>query len=192
MAFPPDNFDAALTVARVHIEMKKKGVKCGECNLCCTVMRVEMAPVANTFKPAHVKCSKACKAGCSIYENKPYSCDSFICLWIMMSLLKDDFPMKWRPDKIGAVIDMNDVGNLTVHLKHNNAWRMEGELRECLFYLLEMVPFLILDRPSEPPILLRPGGYTEDLIEITASASGFKRFRTKTPEELLADQSSNK
>lgn len=181
-----DSPEAERAVKRVHEEMRARGVKCGDCNLCCTVMRVEMAPVHDGFKPANEKCRHACKAGCSIYENKPSSCNSFICLWITMRLFISDFPMKWRPDKIGAVIDCNEVGTLTVHLKYDNAWQRKGDLHDCLMYVANKFDHVVLSRPTADPLLFHRDGSTEELIELQKTDRGFRQYRTKFPHEKVA------
>lgn len=66
--------------------------KCGECSLCCKVLRVN-----SLDKPTGTWCQHA-RPGCAIYEDRPVECRAFSCLWLL-GLFKDGD----RPDKVGGV-----------------------------------------------------------------------------------------
>lgn len=79
--------------------MTDKKRNCGSCQLCCTLM-----PVADIElkKPALQRCKHLrFKKGCSIYENRPFSCASWSCAWLTNDL-PSDMP---RPDRCGYVVD---------------------------------------------------------------------------------------
>ena len=71
---------------------------CGECSLCCTVLRVD--PLA---KLAGTPCTHLGRggAGCSIYAARPPICREYRCLWLRGGLAPED-----RPDRLGAVLDL--------------------------------------------------------------------------------------
>lgn len=179
----------AATIAEIQARLKAKGRGCGDCTACCTIMRVDMAPIAPTHKPERVKCTHECKAGCSIYENKPDSCTAFMCLWLATQLFDDPMPDRWRPDRVGAVVDVNELGVMTVHLKHEVAYEREGPLRDLLYYVtgadtqLFDSRFAVLDRPSGEHLFYHRNGTTEDLVPCGIGSNGLKQFRTKFPGE---------
>ncbi|MCP5381448.1 MAG: hypothetical protein H6912_03695 [Kordiimonadaceae bacterium] len=43
------------------------------------------------------------KGGCSIYQTRPATCAGWYCAWRFSDVIKDD----WRPDKLGALIDIS-------------------------------------------------------------------------------------
>src|SRR3546814_7728190 len=53
--------------------LRARGASCGDCNLCCTIMAVDMATLPEPNKPARARCGHMCKSGCSIYDAKPDS-----------------------------------------------------------------------------------------------------------------------
>jgi hypothetical protein len=61
-----------------------KGRACGECSLCCKVMRVdEIAKHPGTW-------CKDCapgKGGCKIYATRPTACRDFLCSWLIQAEL---------------------------------------------------------------------------------------------------------
>jgi hypothetical protein len=179
--------DERAQIDELMARLKELRRGCGTCQACCTIMRVDMTPLDAPPKPERQRCGHLCSAGCRIYDAKPDSCTSFMCLWLAMELFENRLPAAWRPDHIGAVVDVNPIGVMTVHLKHEERWRREGPLRDMLIYLAGNEPnrhgFVVLDRPSGNHLLFRANGSTEDLIPCGVNAAGFKEFRTKYPWE---------
>ncbi len=86
--------------------------QCGECNLCCKVLRV-VDPLVNFDKPANVWCPHVeLGKGCTIYDTRPKPCQEFKCLWLL-NLVGD----KWHPlkTKVVAAIGSSKFGE-TVYL----------------------------------------------------------------------------
>lgn len=66
-------------------------------------------------KPQNVWCSHFQKnVGCSIYPDRPKSCQAFACLWLTAPQLGDE----WKPDKCGMVLirETSGAGGLTVQV----------------------------------------------------------------------------
>lgn len=179
----------AETLQLVRDKLAEKGKGCGECTACCTLLAVDMRPVAQAPKPERVKCTYVCKAGCSIYGNKPESCTVFICMWLATQMFDDEMPERWRPDKVGAVVDVNELGVITAHLKHEVAFEREGPLRDMLNHMTTVespihdARFAVLDRPSGNHLLYHKGGRTEVLVACGIGPAGHKQYRTKFPGE---------
>lgn len=175
----------AAKIAGLQGRLKASGRGCGDCSACCTLMRVDMVPVAADHKPERTRCGYQCKSGCSIYEAKPESCTTFMCLWLAMELFENRMLREWRPDRVGAVVDVNEVGTITVHLKHENRWQRDGELRDMLLWLaqgksmFDTNVFVVLDRPSGEHLLFKGDGTTEELVPCGVGPDGLKQFRTK-------------
>lgn len=189
---PHDATDAEkrAKVDELHARLRAKGRGCGTCQACCTIMRVDMAPVAEVHKPERTRCGHLCSAGCKIYDTKPESCTVFMCLWLAMELFEDRMLKEWRPDRVGAVVDVNEVGTITVHLKHENRWQKQGPLRDMLLWLAQgqsmfnQNVFVVLDRPSGEHLLFKANGQTEELIACGVGPDGLKVFRTKYEHEM--------
>ena len=127
--------EATEMLAGLHDRLRARGRGCGECTACCTIMRVDMSPVETAHKPERVKCTHECRTGCAIYDKKPDSCTAFMCLWLASQVFDGNMPDRWRPDRVGAVLDVNELGIMTVHLKHEVAFEREGPLRDLLHYV---------------------------------------------------------
>ena len=78
---------------------KGKDRKCGECTACCTTHGIR-----EIDKPAMKECEHVCDKGCSIYETRPESCARYECAW-----LQGMFDDKFRPDKCGTVVEMQNT-----------------------------------------------------------------------------------
>lgn len=71
---------------------------CGECTLCCTVLRVDALKKLGGVACTHLHSETG---GCGIYQERPRICRSYRCLWLQGGLDEED-----RPDRIGAVLDL--------------------------------------------------------------------------------------
>jgi hypothetical protein len=132
--------------------------RCGECALCCTVLRVdELGKLGGT----------PCRAlredghGCSIYERRPGVCRRYRCLWLSGSLREED-----RPDRLGAVLDLvPGAGNMRLEIREAvpGAFDRSPRLREIADAYREAVAVRISDvadvmDPDRPFRLLLAGG----------------------------------
>ena len=70
---------------------------CGECSLCCTLLRVDELEKLGGTPCAH----QLAAGGCGIYPERPGICREYHCLWLRGGLEEAD-----RPDRLGAVIDV--------------------------------------------------------------------------------------
>jgi hypothetical protein len=95
--------EAAPNVGRIEIGEGKDRVivadakpvrKCAGCTLCCTV-----AGINELAKPPLVPCRHLKGHGCGIYPNRPKSCSSFACGWLL-----GNWDERFRPDKVGAYV----------------------------------------------------------------------------------------
>lgn len=58
---------------------------CGDCTVCCTHLAINDLPEP---KPRGVTCLHAAAGPCAIYKDRPPSCQTFFCLWML----------GWMPD----------------------------------------------------------------------------------------------
>lgn len=104
----------------------KRPKSCGPCGLCCKVFAVE-----ELAKPMGAPC-RHFGAGCTIYADRPASCRSFECVWLM----DPEMPHRFRPDQTKVVLDQDAQGErLIARCDPANpmAWRrnpMHGALRD--------------------------------------------------------------
>lgn len=71
---------------------------CGECSLCCTVLRVDELDKLGGIPCVHQ--DRGAK-GCSVHARRPGICRAYRCLWLSGGLTETD-----RPDRLGAVLDV--------------------------------------------------------------------------------------
>ena len=85
--------------ANGHVEIADRieERECGGCTFCCKAKGIDDL---DPPKPSWEICQHACEAGCSIYEERPRSCQVYACAW-RMGIGRDSA----RPDKIGVMID---------------------------------------------------------------------------------------
>ena len=142
---------------------------CGECSLCCTVLRVDpLAKLAGT----PCSCLRAGGAGCSIYANRPPICREYRCLWLRGGLDRED-----RPDRLGAVFDLWARGTdvrLDIRQTAPGNFDRSPRLRQIAARYRETMPVRITDlddvlNPDHPFRVLLPDGTENrvrgDLIE---------------------------
>ena len=80
--------------------------KCGDCRLCCRVMRVESIP-EKFDKPQGEWCEHAFNGGCRIHAALPKSCATFRCAWLAGALGGRE-----RPDRVQLVVALeHSVGD---------------------------------------------------------------------------------
>lgn len=78
--------------------------QCGECSLCCTVLRVDALA-----KLGGIPCVQLADplrgGGCRIHASRPAVCRRYRCLWLQGGLAEHE-----RPDRLGAIVDLQAGG----------------------------------------------------------------------------------
>ena len=79
-------------------EHAKLGRQCGDCSLCCKVLRIP-----ELSKPTNQWCDH-CRPGqgCAIYETRPKVCREFECQWLTDLAIGEE----WRPTRSKMVLRM--------------------------------------------------------------------------------------
>lgn len=77
---------------------KKPSRECGNCSLCCTLLRVDELKKLGGRSCVHQDIENK---GCSIHPIRPLICRAYRCLWLSGGLSQQD-----RPDRLGAVLDV--------------------------------------------------------------------------------------
>ncbi|MCB2090639.1 MAG: hypothetical protein KDF58_04260 [Alphaproteobacteria bacterium] len=78
--------------------------ECGDCTICCHHIPINQP---DFVKLPNVNCEHLLKnGGCSIYQTRPATCAGWYCGWRHSEVFKDD----WRPDKLGALIEISLKG----------------------------------------------------------------------------------
>lgn len=76
------------------------GRSCGECTACCKFFAVpEVGKHGAEWCPRCVL-----GKGCTIYQDRPFACREFTCIW-----LNGKGDESFRPDRLGVMIDTTDV-----------------------------------------------------------------------------------
>lgn len=134
--------------------------KCGECTLCCTMLKVRMAPVHDVLKSAHTKCYYQCTGGCLIYNEKPDACEAFKCVWLASQTMPQSIQMsaRLRPDRCGVVLEFNNQSSITAHCESMDY--IEGELLYKLHGFRERGLTVLISTPNVN-LQLDQDGFTE-------------------------------
>ena len=130
---------------------------CGECTLCCTVLRVDALRKLGGVACTHLVSDTG---GCGIYSDRPRICRSYRCLWLQGGLDEGD-----RPDKLGAVLDLltaAGTARLSVRELVPGAADENDRLRVVIERYREAIPVRISDvhdvmSPNAPFRVLLPG-----------------------------------
>ena len=74
--------------------------ECGDCSLCCKLLGIY-----ELDKPAGKWCVNARLpgGGCNIYHDRPHSCRTFACGWLVNSTFGDH----WHPKRAKMIVSMN-------------------------------------------------------------------------------------
>lgn len=147
-------------MSAVHTEGDGRGFtppqvkSCGECSLCCKILRINVLE-----KPAGVWCHHFAKGkGCSTHATAPGECRKFQCYWSISDLLGED----WRPDRSKLVIWSNTPGRIIVDVDpaHANAWRHEPYLSQLRAWSNRerSAPLEVLVRIGERMLVVFPEG----------------------------------
>jgi uncharacterized cysteine cluster protein YcgN (CxxCxxCC family) len=97
------------------------GRRCGDCSLCCKLIRVDAFTKAPGIWCTH--CAPG-NGGCRIYDNRPAECRDFHCAWLASPSLGEE----WRPSRCKLVLRVESEGALiAVHVDPSDpaAWRRE-------------------------------------------------------------------
>ena len=147
---------------------------CGECSLCCTVLRVdELRKLGGT--PCRAL-ARAPAHGCSIHATRPEICRTYRCLWLQGAFEEED-----RPDRLGAVLDLlGDAGvaRLAVREASPGAVDRSPRLREIVEQYRGFMPVRVASaadvmNPDAPFRLFLPEGeerlVSGDRVEVRRS-----------------------
>ncbi len=131
--------------------------ECGECDLCCTVLRVDDLAKRGGQRCRH----QQERGGCGIYATRPGICRAYRCLWLRGGLEEPE-----RPDRLGAVVDLVTEGETTllaIREAERGAFERSPRLRAIAERYRATLPVRISDvdevmDPDAPFRLLLPGG----------------------------------
>ena len=112
--------------------MQAPGRECGSCSMCCKLLGVE-----ELAKPTGVWCKHVSPGkGCSIHDERPASCRSFNCFWLVNPYLGPE----WKPDRSKFVIWQGPSGEwiLSVDPGNPNSWRQPQYIRQLRIVAAQM------------------------------------------------------
>lgn len=90
-----------MTSLRIGTTVPNRG--CGQCTVCCRIPEISDPELT---KPAGEPCINLSKhIGCSIYESRPATCKTWLCLWRELSWLTDEC----RPDRLGIFFNLEST-----------------------------------------------------------------------------------
>ena len=107
-------------MATIDLPTIVPGRACGTCAMCC-----KLPYIAELQKPVGVWCKHIVLGrGCGIYDERPHSCRSFFCLWMLNPTLGPE----WKPERAKFMLHpQGNSGNLQVSVDQNfpTAWTKE-------------------------------------------------------------------
>jgi hypothetical protein len=144
---------------------------CGACSLCC-----KLSYITELNKPIDTWCPHARpgNGGCSIYPDRPRSCQDFVCGWLGGEL---GLPDEWFPARCKMIISPRVPGRnvteqgflITVDPAYPNAWRREPYYEQLLALARQTFVVIRIGRRS---IGLKADGSEEQAIETQAWIEG--------------------
>lgn len=165
---------------------------CGDCQLCCRLL-----PTEEIAKPENQRCRhQKSYCGCTIYPNRPLSCQLWSCRW----LLDDDMGDQPRPDRSHIVVDMmpdvirakdNNTGVTTtmpvivvwIDPAHRHAYKTDVFLR---YVKRQTVPVLIrYGSRDNGGVLFPPATTGQDTVAWHSSELGADMPRTLREKAAL-------
>jgi hypothetical protein len=165
---------------------------CGECSLCCTVLRVdEIAKLGGTPCIHLLPSDDAGDGCCGIHDTRPGICRGYRCLWLRGRLGEQD-----RPDRLGAVLDLVPTGTglrLSIREAHPGVFDRSKRLQEIAADFREHLPVRITDvhdvlDPDRPFRVLLAAGQeqkvTGDVVTTLQDGVETESRRSPWPERL--------
>ena len=161
---------------------------CGDCTLCCTVLRVDEIGKLGGEDCVH----QQAHGGCAIYSTRPNVCRGYRCLWLSGGLGDAD-----RPDRLGAVLDLLHPGiDQTLRIREAEPGAFDGSprLQEIAAHYRASMPVRITDTgdvldPERPYRVLLPDGDEQrvsgDRIEIFRDGHCVEERRLPWPERSV-------
>jgi Fe-S-cluster containining protein len=127
---------------------------CGECTLCCTLLRVDELRKLGGSPCVHLRRPPEAP-GCGVHAHRPRICRAYACVWLSGALDEED-----RPDRLGAVLDLVSEGHLTrlrVHEAAPGAYERSPRLQAIVARYRASLPVRIGDarRPLDPDAPVR-------------------------------------
>ena len=111
---------------------------CDGCSECCTTHEVVFDDGTPT-KQVGQRCSYLTESdGCSIYDKRPQSCRSYVCLWASGLI-----PPHLKPDKVFAVLTVAE--NIIVVKETKTDAHRRGALRKFLSSMIEKGVLVAID-----------------------------------------------
>jgi hypothetical protein len=124
---------------RVTGATQTRNRQCGECSLCCTVLRVDEIAKLGGTRCQHVRDG----GGCGIHAQRPGICRAYECLWLRGKLRDGD-----RPDRLGAVLDLVPTGGalrLSIRQASPNLFDNSPRLQQIAAEFREHTPVRVTD-----------------------------------------------
>ncbi len=159
---------------------------CGDCDLCCTLLRVDELRKLGGAPCRH---QRSAPPGCGIHPTRPAVCRAYRCLWLGGALDEPD-----RPDRLGAVLDVVASGaavELRVHEASPGVFDRSPRLREIAERYRASMPVRIShsgDVLDEGRVVrvLHPGGeerrYEGDRVLVLRGGTAVSQRRLAWPE----------
>lgn len=172
--------------------MQEPGIaerECGECSLCCTVLRVDPLRKLGGVDCVHQDVDGP---GCAIHAERPSLCRRYACLWRRGSLAFED-----RPDRLRAVLDLVSDGTtlrLEIHEAEPGVFAQSPRLRAIAEGHRATIPVRVSDAgdvldEDRPVLWLLPGGEEKmvrgEWTETRAPDGAISRRRLRAPARLL-------
>ena len=89
---------------------------CGGCTVCC---KTHIGDEMKTTGDEYCDCCQIGK-GCSIYEERPFTCEVYRCIWVCGKGEESD-----RPDRLKIVMDLKGVSFYEEEIVAINFWEVE-------------------------------------------------------------------
>lgn len=94
--------------------------KCGDCNACCRVLKIEELNLPEFTACSHLRPGYK---GCTIHSSRPSACRGFECVWKATSLGSN----RHRPDRSGVMFMAQEARTVTCYnIRPSGGWSLEA------------------------------------------------------------------
>lgn len=120
------------------------GKDCGSCTACCSTVPVKEIGLDAFVRCPNLRSLPEMTIGCSIYQTRPRSCRTWSCSWLI-----SDLPEKYKPSRVGIVLDPTpdmvrvngkDVAAAQIWVVpgHEEDWRTVEAVRDLIWSVLDL------------------------------------------------------
>ena len=160
---------------------------CGDCQACCHELPV-IATKPAMKKPPKTNCQYQCEKGCSIYEERPEPCRTYLCQWAIGWGAEH-----WRPDKWGLIVEANTMTMAITICEIRRDAIQQPEFKQLLPLLADQASVILLTMDKEMVVFAKDQAEIDRLEKVqTGLEQEFERIVALAEDAMQSDCTNKK